>query len=413
MKRRSFKRSRRGAAPRDDALRRFSGPFLFLLFLFATLGAACLYFRDDVVNQAQYVVKRENIRVVDPPSWIDGGFVDEILRLLPSEFRERRPELKEDAPKASRVDELSAGSLSSIDREPRLNSNDPKLVENLRIAAMKHPLVESVAEIRVYYPGKVDLRLNFRVPVALVDCSPKSLESFMSDVKEKFPNDYRFFSDVFNSPSAFSISPETGESEDGAEPGASARFLIDKSGRQLPNRYFVDHPGAYSALPKVAGLTASAASASSDPILEEAGAFARFLAETRATTDWQITQLGALRAYGSTRGLWYFKTSGGAFVKWGRFTRKVQTEEAPEYATRDRRLAAKNDWNALFNFQYRKFVELRRRILENDARVEMLKKSDDKETRESAEKYRLKVYDVSDALLGEEEEIERRRTSGQ
>ena len=361
-----------------------------------------MYFRDDIFNQQEYVVKRENIRILEPPSWITGDFVTETLQLLPAEYRDQ-------------VRGENEGDL-------RLNSNDPRLVGNLRAAVLKHPLVESVKEIAVRYPATVVLDLNFRLPVALVDPSSDFQDSFRDELRKRFPDDLKRFEEQnrLRSPMETINEKETNGKEEREETNDEneetkdearkrARYIVDRTGKILPTKYFTDHPDAYLRLPRVAGITTTSASASADPILEEVGAFARFLEETNATSDWQIESLGVLREYGSTRGAWFFKTSGGAIVKWGRFVRPVGSNAAPSYAANSKKHDPKKDWNTLYYFQFRKFEELRRRILDNDASVAMLALSEDPEIRENAENKRLKIYDVSDFLRDEEDPDENAR----
>lgn len=366
----------------EKTVREFWGPATFLMLLFLGAGVVCFYFKDDIVNQQEYVVKRENIHVVAPPSWINGDFVTETLQLLPAEYRAQ----------SQNVPSNDDGGLT-------LNANDPRLVENLRVAVLKHPLVESVKKIAVLYPATVKLEIKFRAPVALVDPTSEFQEQFHDDLKTFFPKDFQRVEKLKESPA--SVANEVDETDD-ARP-RRARYLVDQKGKPLPTRYFVDHPDVYANLPRVAGIAATSASASADPILEEAGAFARFLEETKATPDWQITALGVVREYGATHGEWFFKTSGNAFVKWGRFTRKAGAGAAPSYAPNSPTRDAQSDWSELYRFQYRKFKELRKRILENAALVETLSLSDDPEIRDNAEKKRLKVYDVADFLRDEEE----------
>ena len=368
----------------EKTVRDFWGPAVFLLLLFLGAAVVCFYFKDDIVNQQEYVVRRENIHVVAPPSWIDGEFITETLQLLPAEYRERARQ---------------GDSASDDDAGLTLNSNDPKLVNNLRVALLKHPLVESVKKIAVLYPATIKLELRFRIPVALVDPSQEFQDQFHNDLKTFFPNE---FQRVENWKEPLESGARENEEADGERP-RRARYLVDRKGKPLPTQYFSDHPDVYSRLPRVAGVAATPASASADPILDEAGAFARFLDETKATQDWQITALGVVRERGSRRGTWFFKTSGNAFVKWGRFTRKAGSDAAPSYAPNSASRDPQSDWSALYRFQYRKFEELRRRILENDAHVRTLALSDDPEIRKNAEKSRLKVYDVSEFLRDEEE----------
>ena len=88
---------------------------------------------------------------------------------------------------------------------------------------------------------------------------------------------------------------------------------------------------------------------------------------------------------------------------------KKRKDAAPSYAPDSRSVDSRDAWADLYNFQFQKFDELRRRILDNAALVAMRARSDDPETRKNAEKSRLKVYDVSDVLRDEEEGSE---TSG-
>jgi hypothetical protein len=355
------------------SVRQFWGPVAFLSFLFLALGIACFYFKEDILNQREYIVPRERIRVANPPPWLTSDFVTEVLRLLPAEYRDKN----------------QASDSDDNGLELALNANDPPLVDNLRIAFLKHPLVERVREIYIYYPPTIDVKLDFRMPLALVDSDSELLEEFQSDIAKYFPDDSRFFK---TRPSlSAALQPEPIEQEN-----VPVRYIIDKTGRRLPNAYFAGKQEIYARLPRIAGLFSSNASAGDDPILEEAGAFARFLNEANATEDWQIVKIGVLRVYGAKRGLWFFKTSGNAVVKWGRFAPRIKTTTNPRNDP--------SEWSELYNFQYRKLVELRERILDNDEMIRALRASHDPQERANAEKKRLKVYDVSSVLLGEEDE---------
>ena len=383
----------------EKTVRQFWGPAAFLLLLFLGTGVVCFYFKNDIVNQQEYVVKRENIRVDAPPSWITGEFVTETLQLLPAEYRD-------EALIANQGRDSDDDASAPDETKLRLNANDPRLVENLRVAALKHPLVESVRKIVVRYPATVTLYLDFRVPIAIVDPSPEFREEFRDDVRKFFPEDVKR-DDELNESSASS----TTDDADGKEVDVVqySRYLVDRLGKPLPTKYFEDHPDAFHNLPRVAGITTTTAGANADPLLEEAGAFARFLDETNVTEDWQIVRLGVLRERDSRHGTWFFKTTGGSIVKWGRFSRKKRKDAAPSYAPNSRSVDSRDAWADLYNFQFQKFDELRRRILDNAALVAMRARSDDPETRKNAEKSRLKVYDVSDVLRDEEEGSE---TSG-
>ena len=399
--------------------RLFWGPFVFFMALLGALVFVCRVFNDEVCNQPDYYVTADKIRIYNPPSWIDSSFVYEALRLLPAEYRDenqkstanhenerdpRNPESNED----ETVNNLYASpdDLSLFESEKlkiRLNSNDPLLVENLRVAFQKHPLVESVKSIEIRYPAIVEVRLVFRVPTAVVDPSPTLFQGFLNDLSADFPDDYGVYLEQEKTRRA--NHPETAQNENSETANTGGRFLIDRTGVRLPTPHFRRRPGSYETLPIVVGLNTSSASANSDQLLKESSFIARFFQEVDPESNLQIVKFEVLRVYNSEHGIWFFKTRAGAMVKWGRFVGKAR--DASDSATSRRSSQRQHDeWEELKAFQKRKLTRLLDLVNENNYAVEKAKLSSDKETRDNAEKLRIRIYDVSSELLGEEEERE-------
>ena len=92
-------------------------------------------------------------------------------------------------------------------------------------------------------------------------------------------------------------------------------------------------------------------------------------------------------------------------VKWGRFVRKAP-REATETTTQFAVSNPNDDWEELKNFQKGKLSRLLELVAANNYAVENAKLSDNAEVRNSAEKLRVKIFDVSSELLGQEDESE-------
>ena len=112
---------------------------LIIVFaIFASLVVIGWYFvGESIRSQPEYRLKVERITVSPPPIWVPECFVENVLR-------------------TSGLDRT--GSL--LDR-----SIDQKLME----AFVTHPWVERVERIELRYPSGADVRLSYRIPVALVE----------------------------------------------------------------------------------------------------------------------------------------------------------------------------------------------------------------------------------------------------
>lgn len=351
------------------AQRLFWSQILFLAALFACVALLVCVFKDEIYRQEIYVVRQETIRVYclkngksEPiPAWAPQNLVDEALKFLPLEKRGQK-----------------------------LYVTDKEIEKTLASAFQKHPLVSKVHRVLCEYPSTVRVFLELRTPVALVDASAVKRDKFYSKALERFPNDKNFL--------AKGLSLLELNAENAGENDPAARYVVDADGSRLPNKYFKDHPDFYQSLPIVLGIGVEEGGASVDQLLKEGCAFLRFLDESTARSALRITTIAVANPYGASHGVWYFQTESGSIVKWGLFvpSRQVKNETA---AAR----GVQQSWEDLYNFQYRKLVDLNNQIKENALEVETRRNSTDESERSKAEELRKTAYDVSTLLLGEEE----------
>lgn len=351
------------------AQRLFWSQVLFLAALFAGVALLGYVFKDEIYQQEIYVVKQETIRVYclengnskPVPSWAPQNLVDEALKFLPLEKRSQK-----------------------------LYVTDKDIENTLASAFQKHPLVSKVRRVLCEYPSTVRVFLELRTPIALIDASAVKRDDFYNEALKRFPNDKSFL--------AKGVSLLELNAENAPENVPAARYVVDADGSRLPNKYFKDHPDFYQSLPIVLGIGVEEGGASVDQLLKEGCAFIRFLDESTARSALRITTIAVANPYGATHGVWYFQTESGSLVKWGLFVPARQEKRENSDAGNVQR-----SWEDLYQFQYRKLVDLNNQIKENASEVEAYRNSTDESERAKAQERRKNAYDVSTLLLGEEE----------
>ncbi len=251
--------------------------------------------RDDICNQEIYIVKEKDFRVWNPPVWVSDRFVAEALEL-------RAPEA----------------------RSETLSSLDPNLIDNLLVAFESHPWVERVESIEARFPARVDVKIRFKEPVAVVDPTPAVAVDWSDSAAPVFHG---------------------GESERGAEIAESSgpvfeKYVVDAKGYRLPDEYFRANPSAYRRFPIILGIRStpvSSAGQCGDPLVVEAAAFARFLTDADATEKVNVNRIIVARKRGEARAVYCLKTAENATIYWGTFAAE-DGEKASESETNRRKL---------------------------------------------------------------------------
>ncbi|MBQ6829265.1 MAG: hypothetical protein IJO46_14745, partial [Thermoguttaceae bacterium] len=156
--------------------------------------------RTEICEQETYIIKENDFCVWNPPVWAPDSFIAEVLDL-------RAPEARND----------------------ELNSLDPDLVDNLLIAFESHPWVEKVESIEIRFPARVDVRLKFKEPVAVIDPTPSVAIDLIDSTTPIFNDSWASGAD--------------GESAQNAQSVAAAgrfeeKYVVDANGYRLPDEYF-------------------------------------------------------------------------------------------------------------------------------------------------------------------------------
>ncbi|MBR5243295.1 MAG: hypothetical protein IKW13_03600 [Thermoguttaceae bacterium] len=261
-----------------SAQRVFGAQALTGLLLLGFGASVWTSLRTEIGEQEIYRVKESDFRVWYPPIWVSDRFVAEALEL-------RAPEA----------------------RTEELNSLDPNLVDNLLIAFESHPWVEKVESIEIRFPARVDVKLKYKEPVAVIDPTP----SVAIDLSGSLNDD--------GSSGQNGINGQDGEKR-GA--GFGEKYVVDANGYRLPDEYFRNNPSAYRDFPIILGIRSTPVSGfgqCGDPLVVEAAAFARFLAERKVFEKLGINRIVVAKKKGETQGTYSLKSVGGAVVLWGRF----------------------------------------------------------------------------------------------
>ncbi|MBR4834758.1 MAG: hypothetical protein IKU86_10585 [Thermoguttaceae bacterium] len=277
------------------AQRIFGAQALTALVLLGFGASVWTTLRDDICEQEVYIVKEKDFRVWNPPVWTSDRFVAEALEL-------RAPEAR---------------------NEP-LNSLDPNLIDHLLVAFESHPWVERVESIETRFPARVDVKIRFKEPVAVVDPTPAIAVDWSDSATPVFHG---------------------GESERGAEIAESSgpvfeKYVVDAKGYRLPDEYFRANPSAYRRFPIILGIRStpvSGAGQCGDPLVVEAAAFARFLTVADAIEKLGVNRIIVAKKRGETTPVYCLKTEGNATVYWGTFAATKDGEPADQDAVRQRK----------------------------------------------------------------------------
>lgn len=247
--------------------------------------------RTDVCDQEIYRVKESDFYVWNPPIWVSDRFVAEALEL-------RAPEA----------------------RTEELNSLDPNLVDNLLIAFESHPWVERVESIEIRFPARVDVKLKYKEPVAVIDPTPSVAIDLSDSTTPVFNDDWQGGQNEQDERKGNAVGARSGE-----------KYVVDANGYRLPDEYFRNNPSAYRDFPIVLGIRSTPVSGfgqCGDPLVVEAAAFASFLAERNAFEKLGINRVIVAKKKGETKGVYCLKTVGGVSVFWGRFSTATEEEGA-------------------------------------------------------------------------------------
>ena len=247
--------------------------------------------RTDICDQEIYRVKESDFRVWKPPIWTSDRFIAEALEL-------RAPEA----------------------RTEELNSLDPNLVDNLLIAFESHPWVEKVESIEIRFPARVDVRLKYKEPVAVIDPTPSVAIDLSDSTTPVFNDDWQ-------------------DEQNGQNARFGEKYVVDANGYRLPDDYFRRNPSAYRDFPIVLGIRSTPVSGfgqCGDPLVVEAAAFVNFLTERDVFKKLGINRVVVVKKKGETKGVYCLKTDGGAAIFWGRFASPEDEESASTEGEGDR-----------------------------------------------------------------------------
>ena len=111
---------------------------IFVLTFFAGLGLLGWYFVEKKIRiKPEYRLNAESITVTPPPNWVSERFIEEVLR------------------------------TSGLNNTGYLL--DKTLPQQLAEAFIAHPWVERVEQVELRYPSGAEIKLTYRVPIALVE----------------------------------------------------------------------------------------------------------------------------------------------------------------------------------------------------------------------------------------------------
>ncbi len=262
------------------------------LFFLALCGAlACLWtsLKPAILEQPEYTIDpAKDIRLWNPPPWIQANFINEALEYLPAEAKQKT-----------------------------FNSLDKALVPNLIRAFSDHPWVERVEKIVVSFPARVDVELKFRSPIALVDPSPDALNETLDLLEERFPGDKFLYLVRF----------ETSIDQQGPT-RAPERYVVDAAGRKLPEDYLRLCADDADELPRVATFGPY------NEYVPNAAALVEFLRAEDAWDQYGVRYAYMFRASGQKDPIYFLACADDKLVKWGAFA-------APE--ERDKNMNAQYD----------------------------------------------------------------------
>jgi len=267
----------------------------FLVWGVAAIGIAVLWIelKPLIFDDSVYSIRLENVLICDPPPWISNDFVADALKNLPLD---RKLE-----------------TLSALD-------SDIKNV--LKVAFNAHPWVEQVEKIDVFYPAQVRIRLKFRQPVLILDPDISIIKDFQNLLLERS----YFNEDFLNNLNMSALL----EKESNSKP-----YVVDETGRRLPDEYLRNNVKAYDELPILYGIyweDTKTPGSRLDDFTTDSALFASFLESSGALEKYEIEQIYMLRKYGQTRGVYFLRAKNGSICLWGNFALDQETRVDQTYS---------------------------------------------------------------------------------
>lgn len=113
------------------------------LLAFLALWICWRTVRSTALAESRYQAGRRDILILAPPPWISPHFIDEVF------------------------------SYRKLGTTTGVNITDRGGIEDLFLAFTRHPWVKRVESLEIGYPARILARLEFRVPIALVEADPE------------------------------------------------------------------------------------------------------------------------------------------------------------------------------------------------------------------------------------------------
>jgi len=246
-----------------------------------------------IFDDSIHTIRLENVLICDPPRWISNDFVADALKNLP------------------------------LDRKlETLSVSDPDVKNVLKAAFNAHPWVEQVEKIDVFYPAQVKIRLKFRRPTLILDPDVSVIRDFQSALIERS----HFNEDFLNNLHMSALL----EKESNSKP-----YVVDETGRRLPDEYLRNNTKAYSELPVLYGIyweETKTPGSRLDDFTTDSALFASFLKSSGALEEFEIEQIYMLRQYGQTRGVYFLRMKNGSICLWGNFALDQETRIDQTYS---------------------------------------------------------------------------------
>ncbi len=131
------------------SLLRLGFPYLILLLLIGGIGlGGWAFLKKDFAHSEDYRLDPDRISVPERPPWVTESFVKDVLQ------------------------------AASLDR--RETVLDSKLPEKLAAAFSANPWVAEVGKIQIRYPGQIQVELQYRSPVCMIE-TPEGKSCFPVD----------------------------------------------------------------------------------------------------------------------------------------------------------------------------------------------------------------------------------------
>jgi len=234
---------------------------ILVLAIFAGLGALGWHFvKERIEHKPDYRLAADKITISPPPDWVPERFVEDVLQ-------------------SSGLDR--AGSLL-----------DATLPQKLTEAFAAHPWVERVEQVIPRFPSGAEIRLSYRVPIALVEVSQRGI------------------------------------------------FLVDRNGVLLPPDYLSDSErrSEYLTIQGIQSMPlGSVGTPWGDPIVQVAAQLSATLADIAKPLNLARIVPITEEMPSGTRIAWQLRTAAGTEIHWGTFSPNDPRTEAKIKRLRDLR----------------------------------------------------------------------------